>query len=129
MNVTNATISDGMQYMNLTNDNRDDVYMSLSNNDDDDVRYVNLLSITNNGVRYMNASNPMALHDDAESNDKYQGKSGQLVSVAMYVVTFQFLVSSILHVVCLVLNYIHISYWAEVVPLYMGKHPTNTNSS
>ena len=96
--MTNSTISEGMQYMNLTNDNRDDVYMSLSNNDDDDVRYVNLLNITSNNVRYKNASNPMALYDDDESNDKHQGKSDQLVSVAMYVVTFQFPVSSILEV-------------------------------
>ena len=80
MSLTNATISDGMQYMNLTNINRDNVqYMNL-NNADDGVQYMNLFNANNNDVRYMNTSNPMALCDGEESNDKHQGKSDQLVS-------------------------------------------------
>ena len=102
MSLTNATINDGVQFMNLTNGNRNNVqYMNLPNSANDGVRYMNLpsnandglqymdlLNATNNDVRYKNVSNPMALLDDDESDDKDQGKSDQLVSVAMYVLTF-----------------------------------------
>ena len=89
MSLTNATISDGMQNMNLTNGNRDSVrYMNPLKHDNDDVRYVNLLNIANNDVQYKNVSNPMALCDDDESDDKHQRKSDRLVSVATYVYTY-----------------------------------------
>ena len=89
MSLTNATTSDGMQYMNLTNGKRDSVrYMNLLKHDNDGVRYMNHLNITNNDVWYKNVSNPMALCDDDESNDKHQGKSDQLVSVATYIYAY-----------------------------------------
>ena len=113
MSVTNATINDGVQLMNLTNGNRNNVqymnlpssandgvrYMNLPSNANDGVQYMNLLSATNNDVQYTDVSNPMALRDDDESNDEHQEKSDRLVSVAMYILTFQFLVSSMLQVV------------------------------
>ena len=113
MSLTDATINDGVQFTNLTNGDRNNVqYMNLPNSANDGVRYMNLpsnandglqymdlLNATNNDVRYKNVSNPMALLDDDESNDEHQGKSDQLVSVAMYVLTFQFPVSSMLQVV------------------------------
>ena len=87
MTVTNATINKGVQHMNLTNSSKDNVqYMNPSNLANDDVRYVNLLHTTNNNVRYknINVSNPMAPHDGDKSNDKHQGKSDRMVSVATY---------------------------------------------
>ena len=56
-------------------------YKNLANSANDNIQYMNLLNTTNNDVQYMNVSNPMALCNDDESDDKQQRKSDPLVSV------------------------------------------------
>ena len=55
--------------------------MNLTNSANDSIQYMNLLNTTNDDVQYMNVSNPMALCNDDESDDKQQRKSDPLVSV------------------------------------------------